>query len=449
MEQVRHLCAHLHWNGISGRRRPYACHGGKRNTSISPSQTCSVLVAGGLMDEPRSTCARLLLSLDSTYRTWLLHLISPSHPSPLPPTQAALRMYIVFSHHPGGRTADLGALLISTFLGLMFYGVSTHQAYMFYDTEAKERSRVLKIMVSVVLALQTVHCGLCMHANYALLIGDAMSMGFPVQRGWSLNVSTPRARSSPFETKLKVYVLKGNWQILSVFSAAIFCTTHSIFARRVSRLWPTYGCFIAILVGILTAGQLGTVIASSVLLYMPRTEQLISYIRWLICAHSAMVMLASGLLAGALIWYLWRSRTGFTRTDHIIALLCLYTFNTGMLVGITSLFSLIFVVLWPTSLISISVEVVATNLYVVSLLSQLNSRQSLSGGDQAIIVCEATRPLVQVHARTSPTSGMFNSNRRVSQGQHMSVRWNARPIEFPKITVTVTREVRYDDELKG
>ncbi|KAL7278053.1 hypothetical protein ACG7TL_008017 [Trametes sanguinea] len=171
--------------------------------------------------------------------------------------------HLVFSQHPGGRTADLAALLISTFLGLMFYGVSTHQAYMFYCTEAKERSRVLKIMVAVVLALQTVHCGLCMHAkfvaehyclrdvsvkpnaSYALLIGDAMSMGFPVQRGWSLN---------------------GNWQILSVFSAAIFCTTHSIFARRVSRLWPTYGCFIAILVGILTAGQLGAVIASSVLL---------------------------------------------------------------------------------------------------------------------------------------------------------------------------------------
>ncbi|KAI9059460.1 hypothetical protein FKP32DRAFT_1688194 [Trametes sanguinea] len=253
--------------------------------------------------------------------------------------------HLVFFQHPGGRAADLGALLISTFLGLMFYGVSTHQAYLFYYTEAKERSRALKVMLAVVLALQTVHCGLCMHANYAVLIGEAMSMEFPVQGGWSLN-------------------------ILSVFSAAIFCTTHSIFARRVSRLWPTFGCFIAIVVGILTAGQLGTVIASSVLLYMPRTDRLISYIRWLICGHSAMVMLASGLLAGALIWYLWRSRTGFTRTDHIITLLILYTLNTGILVGITSLFSLIFVVLWPTSLVSTSVEVVATNLYVVSLLSQ-------------------------------------------------------------------------------
>ncbi|KAI8976391.1 hypothetical protein BD414DRAFT_496772 [Trametes punicea] len=336
----------------------------------------------------------------------------------------------MFAADPSGeRRANLGAVFIGTLLGLLFYGVSIHQACVFFTTESKERDIVSKAAVSVILLLETVHSALCMHANYhALIVNGESSAGALLNgHGWSIN-------------------------ILSVFSAVIFCLTQSVFARSLCRLWPTYGVMLAIGLGVLAAGQLGTVIASSVLLYMPRTEQIVRQIRWLSCAHSAMVMTASELLAGALITYLWRRRTGFTRTNHIIGSLILYTFNTGLIVGITSLLSLIFVARWPSSLFGAAVEIVATSLYAVPLLSQLNSQQELSAIERPLIVSEATRHLVQVHTRSSPTVNMFNSSRRVSQGQHsVSVRtsnvyWQPRRIN---ILITAETEVVVDEDCKG
>ncbi|KAH9895969.1 hypothetical protein C8Q73DRAFT_459456 [Cubamyces lactineus] len=47
--------------------------------------------------------------------------------------------------------ANLGALLIGTYLGLMLYGLSLHQAYGFYTPSHKETSRILKTAVAIIL----------------------------------------------------------------------------------------------------------------------------------------------------------------------------------------------------------------------------------------------------------------------------------------------------------
>ncbi|KAJ2986636.1 hypothetical protein NUW54_g9693 [Trametes sanguinea] len=345
---------------------------------------------------------------------------------------------------PPGPRRRATILDISTCLGLMFYGVSTHQAYLFYYTEAKERSRALKVMLAVVLALQTVHCGLCMHANYAVLIGEAMSMEFPVQGGWSLNILSVFSYGPHLGVLLQllwVFSLPDSWEP-SLVGTHMHAATLMLTCPNVNSL---VGSAVGHVPFVLRNAaheshifQLGaTLWISSDALHMAA----VAYLWALSYAEPALPGALCGSMSGSDNDELNYDQDG----SYHHAIDPIHAQH-----GITSLFSLIFVVLWPTSLVSTSVEVVATNLYVVSLLSQLNSRQSLSGMDQPLIVCEANRTLVQVHARSSPNTGMFNSrSRRVSQGQNMSVHWNARPIQFPKITVTVTREVRYDDGLKG
>ncbi|KAJ8473027.1 hypothetical protein ONZ51_g8125 [Trametes cubensis] len=323
---------------------------------------------------------------------------------------------------PAQHEANLGALLIGTYLGLMLYGLSVHQAYVFYTPSCKETSWILKTAVAIILILETIHSALCIYANYTSLIIDTFQDNVPhnTHCQWSIN-------------------------ILSVFAATIFCLTQSIYAWNVIRVLPVYGLVVAIVVAVLATGQLGTVIAASVLLYKPRSERTIRDIRWLSCVHSAMVVVASQLLAGVLICYLRRSRTGFARSDHIIRTLILYICNTGLLVGISSILSLILVLVWPQSLLSVAVEVVATNFYAVSLLAQLNSRQELRTMDtqSSTMTYEATR-LGQcgIHVRSSPSwpGGIFNPTRRSSQGlQHLSV--GLYPRLVGAIDVCVTTEI--------
>ncbi|KAH9895958.1 hypothetical protein C8Q73DRAFT_690311 [Cubamyces lactineus] len=268
--------------------------------------------------------------------------------------------------------------------------------------------------------LETVHSALCIYANYTSLIIDTFRDNVTSYNDcqWSIN-------------------------ILSLFAATIFCLTQSIYAWNVVRVLPVHGYLVAIVVAILATGQLGTVIAATLLLYKPRSERIVRDIRWLSCVHSAMVMVASQLLAGVLICYLRRSRTGFARSDHIIRILILYICNTGLLVGISSILSLVFVLVWPRSLLSIAVEVVATNLYAVSLLAQLNSRQELRTMDTRsfTLTYEAARQC-SLHVKSSPSwpGGIFNPTRRSSQGpQHLSVGLYPRPIGG--INVHVTTEI--------
>ncbi|KAI0641744.1 hypothetical protein C8Q79DRAFT_929756 [Trametes meyenii] len=156
--------------------------------------------------------------------------------------------------------AEVGALLVGTFLGLALYGMSIHQAR-------------------------------------AALNAKLEGLGYS-----TLNVF---ARSFPSQ-------------------AVIFCFTECVFSRRVSLLWPKYGLMIAITAGIFTVVQFGSVIVSCVstevkilipvfLRYMPQTTTIVQRIRWLGAAHSVGVMVASELLAGALIHRLRSSRTGFKR----------------------------------------------------------------------------------------------------------------------------------------
>ncbi|EIW52940.1 uncharacterized protein TRAVEDRAFT_53369 [Trametes versicolor FP-101664 SS1] len=232
---------------------------------------------------------------------------------------------------------NLGSLLLGTFLGLILYGMTVHQTYTFCIYQ-KEQTRILKPLIIIILALETIHSVLCMHASYEFLVLDRYLDMIPEKNRWSMD-------------------------ILNVFAAVIFCFTQSLFARRVYLMWPTYhGLMIVAGAAILTAGQFGTAIAATVLLYLPRTPEVVRKTRLLGVAHSAAVMVASALLAGALIHRLrlLRKRTDFEKTDHTLKVLITYTWNTGLLIFFTSLLSLVFAIVWSKSRVCVAVDIVAT-----------------------------------------------------------------------------------------
>ncbi|KAH9848471.1 hypothetical protein C2E23DRAFT_889121 [Lenzites betulinus] len=65
------------------------------------------------------------------------------------------------------------------------------------------------------------------------------------------------------------------------------------------------------------------------------------------------------------------------RTDSVIDLLIIYAVNTGLLTGIFSVCSFIFVLTSPKNLIYSAFNIIAAKMYANSLLAVLNSRKFL------------------------------------------------------------------------
>ncbi|KAI0763294.1 hypothetical protein BD413DRAFT_583345 [Trametes elegans] len=75
-----------------------------------------------------------------------------------------------------------------------------------------------------------------------------------------------------------------------------------------------------------------------------------------------MAAAADVLLTGGLIVVLQRSRTGFEKTDNLIDILILYAINTGMLIGLFNVLSLIMVD-FPHSFFLLHYQLVQLNMY--------------------------------------------------------------------------------------
>ncbi|KAL1942258.1 hypothetical protein VTO73DRAFT_6322 [Trametes versicolor] len=317
---------------------------------------------------------------------------------------------------------NLGSLLLGTFLGLILYGMTVHQTYTFCIYQ-KEQTRILKPLILIILALETIHSALCMHASYEFLVLDRYLGVIPQKNRWSMD-------------------------ILNVFAAVIFCFTQSLFARRVYLMWPTYGLMIVAGAAILTAGQFGTAIAATVLLYLPRTAEMARKTRLLGVAHSAAVMVASALLAGALIHRLrlLRKRADFAKTDHTLKVLITYTWNTGLLIFFTSLLSLIFAIVWPKSRVCVAVDIVATQLYAVSLLAELNHRREYLSPDATSGVSDLQK------GRSGSPWSMIYATRRASRGLQSvrthylqpTAQWSSVSSAGINIKITTTTEVVTD-----
>ncbi|KAI0357129.1 hypothetical protein OH77DRAFT_1422647 [Trametes cingulata] len=331
---------------------------------------------------------------------------------------------LVLSTADAKLAGNVGSLLIGTCLGVILYGLFIHQSYVFFSTGPK--LRVHTSLVVVILLLETVHCALCMLATYQILLVDRPPA---VKRAsdsrWSLHVPS---------------------QALSLLSAIIFCFTQSLFARRVAIIWPYYGVAVAMIAGAFTAGQLGAAIGSAVLFSRRPSENVSRHIGSLRVAQSVLVIGASVVLVGALIYHLRRSRTGFARTDGIIRLVILWSGYTGLTVVVTGLLSLVFALRSPESHLREAVSIVATNLYAVSLLAESHSREPIEEGTHSSTSKHRAGPRNCQLPRYPPDIFL---TRGLDRRQHMTVMSTSRRLESiprlptftPQMEIMVTTEV--------
>ncbi|EIW53042.1 uncharacterized protein TRAVEDRAFT_53459 [Trametes versicolor FP-101664 SS1] len=246
-----------------------------------------------------------------------------------------------------------GAFLLGTFLGLVLYGVTIHQAYRYIRLYHND-GILVKVFVVCIFVVETLQISTCMHTCYFYLV---------------TNYFDPQA------------LARGVWSIQaqSVICALEVFLSQSFFARRVYLVRPQYKVVVALAVSFsIVALAFGT--ATTVQGIKIHTFTRFQHYTWMDSVAFAAAVASDALTTGVLIYVLKASRTGFKKTDHIIDRLTLYAVNTGFLTGVFDLLALIFAVVYPDNLVYFAFSIVATKVYANSLLAVLNTRHSGAEG---------------------------------------------------------------------
>ncbi|KAI0319481.1 hypothetical protein OF83DRAFT_1170175 [Amylostereum chailletii] len=276
----------------------------------------------------------------------------------------------------------LGVLYLGIILSAMLYSLTCVQTFLYFQTYSCKDSRIIKLMILFMLAVDSTHQALLIHAGYHYFI---------------TKYAQPVALSGAV------------WSLVSsvFFNAVAGFVVESFFILRLYRFsggnkWLCGSLFV------LAIAHAGTVIAWPIqLLKLPLFSLLEAYKG---TAESGFVIavVIDWTMSISLVYYLWRSRTHFKRTDTMINMLIAYTVSTGSLTSIISFMDLISYAAWPKQFYYAFFNFMLTPLYCNSLLVTLNTRDHVR--DAAF--GQSTITGVQ----SIPISSIWRGTRRVVPG---------------------------------
>ncbi|KAF5327187.1 hypothetical protein D9619_004979 [Psilocybe cf. subviscida] len=175
-----------------------------------------------------------------------------------------------------------------------------------------------------------------------------------------------------------IALLSPNWSILAQVFVTGVCDliVRAIFGRRVWKISGSYlvAAFIKT-ISAATAFSSGTAFACRA--FVGKTFANFSHISYLMYLALGTAVLADIGIAASLCISLARSRTGFARTDSIVAVLMLYAINSSVLTTACSFACFITYLIWPHQFTFIGIYVCLSKLFLNSLLAMLNGRVEL------------------------------------------------------------------------
>ncbi|KDN42715.1 hypothetical protein K437DRAFT_157346 [Tilletiaria anomala UBC 951] len=244
---------------------------------------------------------------------------------------------------------SLGCILIGVMLNIWLYGFSVLQTHLYYTTFRND-GKWLKIFVAFLFIIDTMNSVFDAHFIYDYLVTNFGNLQFASRSNVTFTTDP---------------VMTG----IMAFSCQLF------FAWRVRRL--NKGWIIPASICILSfaslLGAIGSTIGVSIVLTFEKFQSFqVVVIIWLLFAA-----LADLTITVSLIYTLRQSRTGFKATDDLITRLIRITLQTGLLTTTFAIIDLILFLASPTTL-HLVFNLPLAKLYINSLLSTLNARQSIS-----------------------------------------------------------------------
>ncbi|KAL5514887.1 hypothetical protein ACEPAG_2203 [Sanghuangporus baumii] len=231
------------------------------------------------------------------------------------------------------------------------WGIGCLQLYFYYEKYWKTDQRWLRAFIFLIWTLDTAHQALILQSNYVIFvhgIGDILLL---------LHVSKTTTSAAMLAALIDAMV-----QIVLVRRA--WYLSRKKHALRVILCVAVLAQFVVTTVFFAQIHNF-----SNILQFMGvvNTELVMSCI----------ALATDTLLAGVLIWLLWKARSGFHRSDSIINRLVIYTVDSGLVTAFWATVAVIGTRVAPNSFIYLLVDLVMPKLYFNCMLASLNARLRL------------------------------------------------------------------------
>ncbi|KAI0648834.1 hypothetical protein C8Q79DRAFT_903326 [Trametes meyenii] len=250
----------------------------------------------------------------------------------------------------------IGGLLIEVFFAFILYGITTLQAFMYFQKYTSDRP-TLKALVAAVWILESVHTGFCMQFIYAYLISGFGDFENFLNINWCCYICTYLCSQAGVALCVQGYY---TWRVWIVSGKSV--------------LWTS-------IIGFFSLLRVGFGIASAVLSYV--------YPKWTLFrgTRTSLITISGGLGSAALVdmlvaltlsFYLKRGRHIWHKeSNNMINQILLYAVNTGAITGCVAFIVLVLFAVKKTSLVFLGLVMIQTKLYANSLLGSLNARSHM------------------------------------------------------------------------
>lgn len=257
-----------------------------------------------------------------------------------------------------GLSQTLGVLLLGMGVAMGLYGLTCAQTFWYYQTYSEGDAKWIKALTGYLWLLNTAHTAAVMHIPYFYLVTAAEDPALKNVTTWSLPISSVILAFVSFSV-YNFYI----WRLWTLRRNVILCSALTILCL---------GHFIATF----TFGIRGLTIDRTMQDYFG-THSLIS-LKIATCFGTSTDVLA----ALSMCWSLYKSRTGYQNTDSAINMIIAYTINTGLVAALCVLCSLIALVVWPQSYVSLFFLFLIAPLETNSYMGSLNARSYFSRHSQ-------------------------------------------------------------------
>ncbi|CAL1703787.1 unnamed protein product [Somion occarium] len=243
----------------------------------------------------------------------------------------------------------MGGMVMTICISLIFYGVTTAQAYVYY-LNSKRDSPWIKTLVASVWIFETIHTAVVLRFLYYMVI---ISFGNPQSLAlidWSLGV-------------------------MCVSEVLILALVEGFY---IYRIWICTIGLISTLDLIGSLKSLSFTLSTAVYGLLARSWDAFqhtfssSFSVLMACSFSAVV---DGLIAICMMILLRHKQTGFnSRTDNVLRWIMAYSVNTGAISMVVSIVIAITYSTMQDSLLFVGLVILTGKLYANSLLGMLNAR---------------------------------------------------------------------------
>lgn len=243
----------------------------------------------------------------------------------------------------------LGVILICLILAAYLFGMSSSQAYIYYDRFPNDLWQY-RTLVCVIWMLDAAHTGLMSHTAYYYTVTNFGN----------------------FDALDQPPVVSFNLEILLVPIIAFITQTY--FAHRAWAIeknnWP-----LALSIQAFTILQLIFGIIACAIAFTKFDGFLnLGAHTWALIAWLASSAAANLMITVSLVWTFWVQKTAFGEDDGWTTQILMYSVHTGLFVSVATIIDLAFVAGWPHCLAFVGMNYILGKLYTNTLFYALNRR---------------------------------------------------------------------------